>query len=60
MKLLALRKAGLSQSQKGKNSTQCLQVLVTGRKRMQTEDKIRDGGFVTEESTHSKDKFHVL
>jgi hypothetical protein len=59
MKLLPMRKAGLSQTQKGKNSTQCLQVLVTGRKRIQREDKIRDVRVLSQKKVHIK-KFHAL
>jgi hypothetical protein len=60
MKLLPMRKAGLSQTQKGKNSTQVLQVLVTGRKTIQREDKIRDVGVLSQEKVHTKKRNFML
>jgi hypothetical protein len=55
-----MRKAGLSQTQKGKDTTHCLQVLVTGKKRIQREDKIRDRGVLSQKKVHTQKRRFML
>jgi hypothetical protein len=60
MKLLAMRKAGFSRTQKGKNSIQCLHVLVTGRKTIQTEEKIRAVGVLSQKKVHTNKRNFMI